>query len=88
MLPIIAEVVRAEVARDGQLGVCVDVSMMLTKILEEEGIWCYALKGALTVLNPALAAPILNAITILIACNIEGSSNTNLGRNVAEIQLL
>ena len=57
VVPIIARAVEAEVASDGQLGVCVDVSMMLTKMLEEEGVWCFAVRGALTVSSPELGDP-------------------------------
>jgi len=57
VVPLIADVVGREIARDGQLGVCVDASMMLTKMLEEEGVWCYGAKGALTILAPSLPEP-------------------------------
>lgn len=54
IVPRIAELVANEIVRDGQLGVCIDASMMLTKMLEQEGIWCYAAKGALTISAPDL----------------------------------
>jgi hypothetical protein len=57
VVPIIAERVAAEIARDGQLGTCIDAAMMLTKMFEEVGVWCYGAKGALTILNPALGDP-------------------------------
>lgn len=57
VVPLVAEVVGKEIACDGQLGVCVDASMMLTKMLEEEGVWCYGAKGALTILAPSLPDP-------------------------------
>lgn len=57
VVPLIAEIVAAEIARDGQVGVCIDAAMMLTKMFEEEGIWCYGAKGALTIVNPALEDP-------------------------------
>ena len=57
VVPVMADVVGREIARDGQLGVCVDASMMLTKMLEEEGVWCYGAKGALTILAPSLSDP-------------------------------
>lgn len=56
-VPLIANFVQAEIARDGQLGVCIDASMMLTKMFEAEGIWCYGAKGALTITNPSLPDP-------------------------------
>jgi len=41
----VAEIVSAEIARSGTMGVRVDTSTMLTKTLELEGISCYAAKG-------------------------------------------
>lgn len=55
--PLIGELVAKEISLDGQLGVCIDASMMLTKMLEAEGIWCYAAKGALTISAPELGDP-------------------------------
>ena len=52
-----AEIVADEIIRDGQLGVCIDASMILSKMLEEEGVWCYAAKGALSVSAPGLNNP-------------------------------
>ena len=49
ILPAVAEAVASEVARDGKVGVCIDVSMMLLKMLEAQDIWCYAAAGALTI---------------------------------------
>jgi hypothetical protein len=57
IVPRIVEVVGAEIARDGKMGVCIDASMMLTKMLELEGVWCYAAKGALSINAPSLGAP-------------------------------
>lgn len=57
VVPKIAEILADEIIDDGQLGVCIDASMMLTKMLEEEGIWCYAAKGSLTVSAPGLDEP-------------------------------
>src|ERR1035437_4360347 len=52
IVPRLVELVSTEIARDGQKGVCMDASMMLTKMLELEGVWCYAAKGALTIESP------------------------------------
>lgn len=57
LVPIIVQTVADEIKRDGQLGVCMDVSMMLTKVLEELGIWCYAVRGSLTISHPSLNDP-------------------------------
>jgi hypothetical protein len=57
LVPRIANLLAAEVENDGQLGVCIDASMMLMKILETEGIWCYGVKGALSIEAPSLPDP-------------------------------
>lgn len=57
LVPVIVEVLVDEIERDGQMGVCVDASMMLTKMLEKLGIWCYAVKGSLTISHPSLDSP-------------------------------
>lgn len=57
LAPLISQTVAREIARDGQLGTCVDATMMLSKMFEEEGIWCYGAKGALNIFNPALPDP-------------------------------
>lgn len=57
VVPRMAELIANEIARDGQLGVCIDASMMMTKMLEEEGVWCYAAKGALSIAAPSLGEP-------------------------------
>lgn len=57
VVPKIAQTVAREILRDGQTGVCMDASMMITKMLEEQGIWCYAAKGALSVNHPGLGDP-------------------------------
>ncbi len=57
VVPRMAQILEHEIRTDSQLGVCIDASMMLTKMLEEQGIWCYAAKGALTVSAPSLVRP-------------------------------
>ncbi len=57
IVPKMAELVADEIIRDGQQGVCIDASMMMTKFLEEEGVWCFAMKGALSISAPSLAEP-------------------------------
>ena len=38
--------------KDGRLGACIDVGMMLSRILEQEGFWNYIVKGSLTITFP------------------------------------
>lgn len=52
VIPIIAEKLQKELLRDGRQGACVDLSMLLSRILEKEGIWNYIVKGSLTVSFP------------------------------------
>jgi hypothetical protein len=51
-IPFIADVVRHELVADGRLGACVDIGMMLSRILEQEGYWNYQVKGSLTIRFP------------------------------------
>ncbi len=44
----IANLLRHELVSDGRLGACLDVCMVLSRILEREGIWNYLVQGALT----------------------------------------
>lgn len=44
-----SEILHEELKRDGRLGACVDVSMVLSRILDEEGIWNFSVKGALSI---------------------------------------
>lgn len=57
VLPRVVDVVAEEIRRDGQKGVCIDGSMMLMKMLEAQGIWCYGMNGALTIESPELPSP-------------------------------
>lgn len=52
-IPVIAEVVHGELVADGRLGACIDVGMMLSRILEQEQYWNYQVKGSLTIDFPA-----------------------------------
>jgi hypothetical protein len=51
-IPFIAEVVHNELVADGRLGACIDIGMMLSRILEQEGYWNYQVKGSLTIQFP------------------------------------
>jgi hypothetical protein len=48
-IPAIARLVWEELIKDGRLGACVDVSMILSRVLEQEGFWNYLVKGSLTI---------------------------------------
>jgi hypothetical protein len=51
-IPVIARVLYEELLRDGRQGACVDMSGVLSRILEREGLWNFAVKGSLTVSFP------------------------------------
>lgn len=57
VVPRVVTVVAEQINRDGQKGVCIDASMMLTKMLELHGVWSYAVNGALTIHSPTLQGP-------------------------------
>ncbi|MBN3527214.1 hypothetical protein [Paenibacillus apiarius] len=40
---------------DGAKGTCVNISMMLSIVLEQEGFWNFYVKGALTIEFPSRA---------------------------------
>nr|WP_321513830.1 hypothetical protein [uncultured Pseudodesulfovibrio sp.] len=46
IVPTILSVVQHELVEDGRMGACVDVSQVLSKILERHGIWCVMVEGA------------------------------------------
>lgn len=49
---IVAPALNEELVLDGRIGACIDLSMVLSRILEDEGIWNYMVKGALTIEYP------------------------------------
>lgn len=51
-VPVIAELVQKELLADGRLGACVDIGMILSRILEREGFWNAMIKGSLTITFP------------------------------------
>lgn len=51
-IPVIARSVYEVLLKDGRLGACVDIGMMLSRILEREGFWNFMVKGSLTVSFP------------------------------------
>lgn len=54
-IPIIASLLNEELIKDGRLGACIDVSMVLSRILEKENYWNYLTKGSLTINFPSLS---------------------------------
>jgi hypothetical protein len=54
-VPQVTEFLTRELARDGRLGACIDVSGVALKFLEREDIWGYGAIGSLVVdfVNPA-----------------------------------
>jgi hypothetical protein len=48
-----AEILHRELVQDERLGACIDASMVLSRILENEGIWNYVAHGALTIEFPS-----------------------------------
>jgi hypothetical protein len=51
-LPIICNILYEELLKDKRQGACIDMSMALSRILEREKIWNYAVKGSLTITFP------------------------------------
>lgn len=49
-IPFITSIINQELIQDGRKGACVDVSMVLSRILEAEGFWNYIVNGSV-VLN-------------------------------------
>lgn len=52
-IPEIAEPLHQALKRDGRLGACIDLSMVLSRILEREGFWNYMVSGCLTQTFPS-----------------------------------
>jgi hypothetical protein len=48
-IPFIAHILNEELVKDGRLGACIDISIGLSRILEQEGFWNYIPKGCLTI---------------------------------------
>ena len=44
------EFMRTRLDAEKQLGRCIDCSLVLMRFLERQGVWCYAVKGALTLI--------------------------------------
>jgi hypothetical protein len=55
-VPVIAAVLHENLVADGRLGACVDIGMLFSRILEEEGFWNCQINGSLKVEFPARAA--------------------------------
>ena len=48
-IPIISKILNDELQKDVQMGACINLSMVLSRILEKEGFWNYITKGAMTI---------------------------------------
>lgn len=48
-IPIIAGILFNELKKSGRMGACADISMVLSRCLEEEGFWNYIAAGPLTI---------------------------------------
>ena len=53
---LICDILHDELVKDGRIGACIDLSMVLGRILEKVGIWNYVVKGALTIRFPSSTA--------------------------------
>jgi hypothetical protein len=51
-IEIISKILFDELWKDGRKGACIDLSMVLSRILEKEGIWNYMVSGTLTIEYP------------------------------------
>lgn len=49
IIPVVAKLLYQELLKERELGACINASMVLSKILEREGIWCYLVNGSLTI---------------------------------------
>lgn len=52
-IPVIVAELYKHMSNENQVGRCVDISGILSRILEKENIWNYAVKGSLTIKFPA-----------------------------------
>jgi hypothetical protein len=48
----VASILHEELVEDGRLGACIDLSMVLSRILDKLGVWNFMVKGALTTIYP------------------------------------
>lgn len=51
-IEIVGKELHDQLAKDGRLGACIDMSMIYSRILERHGVWNYIVKGALTINYP------------------------------------
>ncbi len=51
-IDIAASLLHRELAGHGRLGACIDISQILSRILDKEGIWNCCIKGSLTITFP------------------------------------
>ena len=50
--PVVASGFKQALVENGRLGACVDISILVSRALEQEGVWNYLLKGSLTIRFP------------------------------------
>jgi hypothetical protein len=53
VVPAMAQFVYHHLREEGRLGACIDVSGMVTRMLDREGIWSYAVGGGATIEFPS-----------------------------------
>jgi hypothetical protein len=51
-IKIITSILHGELVRDGRLGACIDMTAVLSRILDLEGIWNYPQSGSMTITFP------------------------------------
>ncbi len=54
-VPIVAQIFHEHLKSHGRLGACVDISGLLSRALEREGIWNFIVSGSLTIDFPSIA---------------------------------
>lgn len=53
VVPIVAAVYHDQLKKNGRLGACVDISALISRALEREGVWNFIVKGSLTIRFPS-----------------------------------
>ena len=52
VVPIVANIYHNQLKKNGRLGACVDISALISRALEREGVWNFIVKGSLTITFP------------------------------------
>lgn len=53
VVPLVTAVYYEQLKKNGRLGACIDISALISRALEQEGIWNFMVKGSLTLTFPA-----------------------------------